>query len=77
MKNHVIIAIIAMVLVTSVVVTIVASSSVSVALAQPTNPKKVTTCHQTSSGKDNTQTTGAPAVAAHVRNQGSGVGACT
>ena len=59
------IAIVAMVLVASVVM----SSLVSTALAEPTNPKKETTCHSNSE-KDHTQTTGTPSVSAHVLHQG-------
>jgi hypothetical protein len=69
MKNHVIIAmLVAMVLVSLVV----ASSLVSTALAKQA---KVTTCHQNSEN-DHSQTTAAPSVDAHVRNQGSPVGPC-
>jgi hypothetical protein len=42
------------------------------AFAQPTNPKKVTICHN----EEKEQTIGAPGVAAHVRNQGDTVGPC-
>ena len=46
--------------------------------AQPTNPKKVTECHIPHGNPDNSQTitTGAPSVAAHVRNHGDYIGAC-
>jgi predicted cobalt transporter CbtA len=64
----------AVVLIGGLVVTAVTQQA---AFAQPTNPKKVTYCHNTP-GNDNDQTvtTGAPSVAAHVRNHGDPIGAC-
>ena len=55
----------------------VVSQQAAFADPQPTNPKKVTTCHNTpGNDNDHTVTTGAPSVAAHVRNHGDPIGAC-
>jgi hypothetical protein len=66
------IAIVAIVVISvmAVVVVVGASNLVSTALAAQA---KVTTCHQNSEN-GHTQTTGAPSVAAHVRNQGADLG---
>jgi hypothetical protein len=73
MKNRVIMEIVAMVLVTSIVGIVAASRFISTALAFGAGSNKVTTCQ---GNNDRTQTTGAPSVPAHIRNQGSYLGAC-
>jgi hypothetical protein len=67
-----------MVVISVMAVAIGTSSLVSTALAQTTNPKKVTICHIQPGNPDNreTITTGAPSVAAHVREHGDYIGAC-
>ena len=54
-------------LIAGVVVTVTQQA----AFAQPTNPKKVTICHD-----GDTTTTGAPSVPAHIRNHGDTIGPC-
>jgi hypothetical protein len=62
----------AVVLIAGPVVTAVTQQA---AFAQPTNPKKVTICHDPLGSRE-TITVGAPAVAAHVRNHGDTIGPC-
>lgn len=64
----------AVVLITGLMVTV--TQQAAFANPTPTNPKKVTICHEENPDNRKTQTIGAPAVAAHVRNSGDSIGSC-